>query len=155
LLAWNAGLVKLVVGCLFHAKREHLYQVDALTLMMTSAQWIPLDHAYEKDVVDRLVAEQRVFLKPLRYEANHAGKFPNLQLLDVGERPIALDILSAFLTPQERAAKASAIETRNPKGWAWDTAQSAVVPELPPKAVPRSARDATTAATTSASATTT
>jgi len=131
LLAWNAGLVKLVVGCLFHAKREHLYQVDTLTLMMTSDEWIPLDHAYEKDLVDPLVREQRTFIKPLRYEATHPGKFPNFQLLDAGERPVALDIVSAFLTPHERAAKASAIAARNPKGWAWDTAQDVSIPDLP------------------------
>jgi hypothetical protein len=151
LLAWNAGLVKLVVGCLFHAKREHLYQVDTLTLMMTSDEWIPLDHAYEKDLVDQLVREQRAFLKPLRYEAKHAGKFPNFQLLDAGEQPVALDIVSAFLTPHERAAKARAIAARKPNGWVWDTAQSAVVPDLP-KAVPRPAQ-AATAATTQVSTT--
>ena len=136
LQAWTAGQIKLIAACLFYAKREHLYQIESLTLMMASAQWIPLDHTYEKDVVDKLVVEQRAFLKPLRYEAKHAGKFPNFQLLDVGERPVALEILSAFLSPQERAAKASAIAARNPKGWAWDTAQGGV-PDLPPKAVLR------------------
>ncbi|HWZ71256.1 MAG TPA: DUF1173 family protein [Casimicrobiaceae bacterium] len=155
LQAWTAGQVRLIAACLLYAKREHLYQIESLTLMMTSAQWIPLDHACEKDVVGKLVAEQRAFLKPLRYEAKHPGKFPNFQLLDAGERPVALDILSAFLTPQERAAKASAIAARNPKGWAWDTAQGAVMPDLPPKAVARSARDASTAATIPVAATTT
>ena len=76
LLAWSAGLVKLVVACLFHAKQEHLYQIDTLTLMMTSDEWIPLDHAYEKDLVDKLVREQRTFIKPLRYEAKQPASFP-------------------------------------------------------------------------------
>jgi hypothetical protein len=151
LLAWNAGLVRLVVGCLFHAKREHLYRVDTLTLMMTSDEWIPLDHAYEKDLVDQLVREQRTFIKPLRYEAKHPGKFPNFQLLDAGERQVALDIVSAFLTPHERAEKASAIAARKPNGWVRDMAHG-VVPDLP-KAVQRPAREAATAATTHVSTT--
>ncbi len=134
LLAWSAGQVKLIAACLFYAKREHLYQIESLTLMMTSSQWIPLDHACEKDLVDKLVAEQRAFLKPLRYEAKHAGRFPNFLLLDAGERPVALDILSPFLTDQDRAAKARAIAARSPNGWAWDTAQEALVPDLPPQA---------------------
>ena len=134
LLAWSADQMKLIVACLFYAKREHLYQIEALTLMMTSAQWIPLDHAYEKDVVDKLVAEQRAFLKPLRYEAKHAGNFPNFQLLDAGERPVTLDILSPFLSDRERATKARAIAARNPQGWAWDTAQEVFIPDLPPPA---------------------
>jgi hypothetical protein len=141
LLALSADQVKLIVACLFYAKREHLYQIESLTLMMTSAQWIPLDHACEKDVVDKLVAEQRVFLKPLRYEAKHAGNFPNFLLLDAGARPVALDILSPFLSDQERAAKARAIAARNPKGWAWDTAQDVFIPDLPPPAGHRLVRE--------------
>jgi uncharacterized protein YdaT len=98
-----------------------------------------------------LVRERRTFIKPLRYETKQPGKFPNFQLLDAGERPVALDIVSAFLTPQERAAKASAIATRKPNGWVRDTAQSAV-PDLP-KAVQRAVHKAATAATTHLSTT--
>jgi hypothetical protein len=147
LQALSAGQVKLIAACLFHAKREHVYQIESLTLMMTSSEWIPLDHGYEKDLVAKLVAEQRAFLKPLRYEAKHAGKFPNFLLLDAGEQPIALDILSAFLTDQERAAKASVITARSPKGWAWDTAQAVFIPDLPPQAARRPAREGPRVAT--------
>src|SRR5208283_4077952 len=128
----------------------HLYQIESLTLMMTSAQWIPLDHTCEKDVVDKLVAEQRAFLKPLRYEAKQAGKFANFLLLDAGERPVVLDILSPFLTDQERAAKVSAIATRSPKGWTWDTAQEVFMPDLPPQAGHRLVREGPRAATSPA-----
>ena len=150
LLAWSAGQVRLIAACLVYAKREHLYQIESLTLMMTSAHWIPLDHASEKDVVDKLVSEQRAFLKPLRYEARHAGRFPNFLLLDAGEWPVALDILSPFLAEQERAAKASAIAARNPKGWAWDTAQVLFIPDLPPRAGRRVGREGAQAATSTA-----
>ena len=150
LLAWTAGQIRLITACLVYAKREHLYQIESLTLMMTSAQWIPLDHTCEKDVVDKLVAEQRAFLKPLRYEAKHAGKFPNFLLLDADERPVALDILSAFLTDQERAAKARAIEARKPHGWAWDAAQEVFIPDLPPQAGHRLVREGPRAATSPA-----
>src|SRR5208282_1220101 len=154
LLAWTAGQVRLIVACLVYAKHEYLYQIESLTLMMTSAQWIPLDHPYEKDVGDKLVAEQRAFLKPLRYEAKHAGKFPNFLLLDAGERPVAMDILSPFLTDQERAAKANAIAARSPKAWAWDTAQGVFIPDLPSQAGHRLAHEASWAATTPAATTT-
>ena len=46
-------------------------------------------------------------------------------------RLVALDFVSPFLTDQERAAKASAIAARDPKGWAWDTAQDVFIPDLP------------------------
>lgn len=140
LLAWNSGQVRLLAACLIYARHERCYQVDSLTLMMTSAQWIPLDHVYEKEVVDKLVAEQRAFLKPLRYETKHGETFPNFLLLDAGERPVALDILSPFLTEQERTAKASAIAVRSSEGWVWDT-QSAILPRLPAAAAARTARE--------------
>lgn len=129
--------MKLFAACLIHAKQEHCYQVDSLTLMMTNAQWIPLDHVHERDVIDKLVAEERAFIKPLRYEARSAGAFPNVQLLDIGAQPVALDIVSAFLSAEEHSAKVKAIGAREPKGWLWDTAQDAAIPQLPPKAVAR------------------
>ena len=133
LLAWNSGQVRLVAACLTHARDEHCYEIDSLTLMMIGAQWIPLEHVHEKDVADKLIGEARAFIKPLRYETKHAGQFPNFELLDVGLRPLPLDILSSFLTRVERAAKVKAIEARTPKGWMWDTAEGAVIPDLPGK----------------------
>lgn len=101
-----------------------------------------VDHTCERDVVDKLVAEERAFIKPLRYEAPDAGKFPNFQLLDTGERPVALDIVSAFLSEAEHAAKVRAIGVRDPKGWLWDTVQDVVIPALPPRALRRAKDDA-------------
>jgi hypothetical protein len=137
LLGWSNGQVKLVAACLIHAKQDRCYEVESLTLMMVSPQWIPLDHVCEKDVVDKLVAEERAFIKPLRYDARDGGEFPNFELLDAGARPIALDVVSAFISEGEHGAKVNAIDTRNPKGWLWDTARDAVIPDLPPKAVAR------------------
>jgi hypothetical protein len=133
LVAWNAAQVRLVIACLFHARQEHCYKVDSLTFMMSSAQWIPLDHVYEKNVVDKLVVEGRAFIKPLRYGTRYPSEFSNFELLDAGSRPIHLDILSPFLSAAEREAKIRAISARQPWGWVWDTAQSVDIPELPRK----------------------
>jgi hypothetical protein len=70
----------------------------------------------------------------MRYDAANAGAFPNFLLLDAGDRPVALDIVSAFLEEKEQHTKAKAIGERDRKGWVWDTGQSPVLPELPPKA---------------------
>ncbi len=103
--------------------------------MMVSSQWIPLDDIYEKDLVDKLVAEERAFIKPLRYEARNMPRFPNFRLLDAGPRPVALDILSAFVSDAERAAKMKAIGTRDRNDWSWDTALCRVIPELRPRSL--------------------
>ena len=135
LLAWSARQVRLIAALLIYARQESWYQIESLSLIMTSAEWIPLDHAYEKDLVAKLVDEQRAFIKPLRYEAQHGGGFPNFLLLDVGARPMALDIVSAFLSEAERTAKLSAIARRDPKGWAWDTADASAMARLPARAI--------------------
>jgi hypothetical protein len=41
LQSWSAGHVKLIAACLFYAKRERLYRIESLTLMMASEEWIP------------------------------------------------------------------------------------------------------------------
>ena len=137
LVAWSNGRVRLVTACLIRAKNEHSYAIEALALMTASPQWIPLECAGESDVVAKLVAEERVFMKPLRYDTAASGPFPNFLLLDAGARPVALDIVSSFLGDAERATKLSAIAARGPKGWVWDTARDAAVPELPPRALAR------------------
>jgi hypothetical protein len=37
---------------------------------------------------------------------------------------------------RERSAKLNAVEACNPKGWVWDNACDAVIPELPPVQMP-------------------
>ncbi|MBS0325021.1 MAG: DUF1173 domain-containing protein [Proteobacteria bacterium] len=137
LVAWANGQVRLVAACLIHARVEHCYEIDALSLMMTSPEWILLNHISERDVVAKLVAEERAFIKPLRYDATDPARFANYLLLDAGARPLPLDIVSAFAHEADRRTKLDAIASRQPKGWVWDTARDAIVPELPPKASPR------------------
>lgn len=132
LTAWSSGQVKLVAAILIHARDDRCYAIDEFALMMTSREWIPLGHVGEGDVVAKLVAEERTFVKPLSYDAPEPGGFPNVLLLDAGARPVALDIVSAFMSERDRSAKLSAAEARNPKGWIWDTARDTVIPELPP-----------------------
>jgi uncharacterized protein DUF1173 len=95
-------------------------------------RWIPLDYGGEKELVEKLVAEQRTFIKSLHYECGRGAAIPNFWLLDVGAQPSALDIVSAFLPCAEHTAKQRAISARGSSRWLWNTAQSAAVPDLPP-----------------------
>ena len=131
LMAWASGQVKLVVACLIQARDERCYVIDQLTVMMTNPQWIPLEELCEAALVAKLVAEQRAFIRPLRYDAADAARFPNFLLLDAGGRAVALDVLSAFASEADRAAKLEAIGRREPRGWAWDTARDVVPPAFP------------------------
>ncbi len=131
LMAWASGQVKLVVACLIQARDDCCYVIHELTVMMTNPQWIPLEDLCEAAVVAKLVAERRAFIRPLRYDAADAARFPNLLLLDAGGRAVALDMLSAFASEADRAAKLEAIGRREPRGWVWDTARDTVPPAFP------------------------
>lgn len=123
---------RLILSALIRARREHTYEVDTLSLMLTCEHWIPVEGMHELPLVRALVAQGRRFLKPLRYDAGNAGRFPNALLLDAGARPVALHVTSPFLPAAEQAAKAHALAAAsrsNQAPWVWASDQP--MPPLP------------------------
>ncbi|NTV70039.1 MAG: DUF1173 domain-containing protein [Azonexaceae bacterium] len=116
--------VRLVIAALICARREYTYEIDSASLMLTSEQWIPIEGVHELPLVDALVAQQRRFVKPLRYDAHSAAPFPNALLLDAGLSPVPLHVLSRFMNPKERAAKEKAIARAGEIAWVWSTDQA-------------------------------
>jgi hypothetical protein len=116
--------VRLVIAALICARREHTYEIDSVSLMLTSEQWIPIEGVHELPLIDALVAQQRRFVKPLRYDARSAAPFPNALLLDTGPSPMPLHVLSVFMNPKERAVKEKAIAREGELAWVWLTDQA-------------------------------
>ena len=116
--------VRLVMAALIRARREYTYEIDSVSLMLTSEHWIPIEGVHELPLIDALVAQQRRFVKPLRYDAWSAATFPNALLLDAGPAPVPLHVLSAFMDPRERAAKEKAIAGAGENAWVWSTEQA-------------------------------
>ncbi len=127
----NGHRVRLIVAALIRARREHTYEIDVASLMLTSEHWIPVEGVHELPLVQALVNQQRRFVKPLRYDAKHAASFPNALLLDAGAVPIPLHVVSAFLDPREQAAKALALKNGDQKPWVWHTNEP--MPALAPR----------------------
>jgi hypothetical protein len=126
--------VRIVMCMLVYAKQEHALHVDTATCMLTSKNWIPLDAAFEADVAAKLTAEERRFLKPLRYDAKASEAFPNFLLLDTGSMPTPLHVLSGFMGKEAFAGKEKAIVRAGPDAWVWRTSEP--MPALPTKAMP-------------------
>ena len=120
---------RVVIGALIYAKREHIYQVDTASFMLTTEQWIPVEGLHELDFIAALIEQKRRFVKPLRYDAKTAAAFPNALLLDAGERPVPLHVVSAFMAPKERAIKEKALKATGESPWVWHTHES--MPALP------------------------
>lgn len=117
---------RLVLSALIRARREHTYEIDTASLMLTSEHWIPVEGVHELPLIRALVEQGRRFVKPLRYDAGSAGRFPNALLLDAGAKPVPLHVTSAFLTVTEQAAKTRALAAGVESGeavWVWASDQ--------------------------------
>ena len=122
---------RVVMAALIYAKREHLYQVDSLTLMLVTDQWVPLDGLYELPLIEALMRQGRPFIKPLKFDAKTAAGFPNVLLLDAGAAPVPLNVVSPFMDAKDRAIKAKVIKVAAGAGWCWETDKE--MPPLPPR----------------------
>ena len=118
---------RLILSALIRARREHTYEIDTASLMLTSEHWIPVEGVHELPLIRALVEQGRRFVKPLRYDAGAAGRFPNVLLLDTGATPVPLHVTSAFLPATEQAAKTRALAAVAETGesvWVWASDQS-------------------------------
>jgi hypothetical protein len=61
---------RVVICALIYAKREHTYQIDTASFMLTTENWIPIESIYEVDLIEVLTEQKRRFVKPLRYDDN-------------------------------------------------------------------------------------
>lgn len=123
------GRQRIVLCALVYAKREHIYQIDTVSFMLTTENWIPIDGIFETDLIRALTEQKRCFLKPLRYDAHSTAGYANVLLLDTGKIPTPLHIVSHFAGPSERAAKERAIKADGMRCWAWYSGQA--MPPLP------------------------
>jgi hypothetical protein len=126
--------VHLMMAALIRARREQTYEVESLSLMLTSEHWIPAEGVHELPLIQALVAQQRRFVKPLRYDAKSVSGFANALLLDAGPAAVPLHLLSPFMTPAERLSKERAIAAGSPATWVWRTED--VMPPLPAMLTP-------------------
>lgn len=123
---------RILMAALVYAKREQTYAIDALSLMLTTNRWIPVEAVHELPLIERLCEQRRAFLKPLRYDARSSTSFPNVLLLDALDKhgkPMPLHVASALASPKERAAKERAIQALGRNAWVWRT--DGKLPELP------------------------
>ena len=121
-----------MLAALIYAKREHVYQIDTLSMMLNTDQWLPLEGLHELPLIEALQRAQRAFIKPLKYDARTAAAFPNVLLLDCGKVPLPMHVLSPFADAKERALKEKAVATNGESTWVWYINKD--MPPLPERA---------------------
>jgi Protein of unknown function (DUF1173) len=120
---------RVLMAALIYAKREHTYQIDTLTMMLVTDQWLPLDGIYELPLIEELQREGRSFFKPMKYDARSGAAFPNVLLLDCEGAPLPLHVVSPFASAGERTAKSKTIAAADAGTWVWHT--EAEMPSFP------------------------
>lgn len=119
---------RVMVAALIYARREGVYQIDTLSMMLVTDQWVPLEGLYELPLIERLQREQRAFIKPLRYDARSAAAFANVLLLDCEDAPLPLHVIGPFADARDRALKERAVRDVG-RSWIWRCGDA--MPELP------------------------
>jgi hypothetical protein len=130
---WTAmNDLHLVVLGTFSVSANGVPAIEAMTLMLATEQWIPVENNAEKVLVDRLVKEGRQFEKGLRYNLAPEKVIASAILVDT-PAPVAL-----YVTPSDAPANYS-VELdwlKRDSGlvsWTWDSSAGAM-PGLPPAA---------------------
>ncbi len=126
---------RVLMALLIGAKSERRYEVDTLTCMLVSDQWVPLAGLYELPLIEALQQQGRRFVKPLRYDLKSVADLASVLLLDCVGAPLAMHVISAFLDPRDKAAKEHAVAKLGNGCWVWRN--ELAMPELPPASTDR------------------
>jgi hypothetical protein len=137
--AWEHQQPVLAIAMLDDIKpgkdRGHYAKVINLALMPVTKNWIPFDSMYEQKIADKLTAEGRGFIKPLRYDADESLVFPDFILQDM-EKEIPLEVFGrsdeTYIARQ--AEKIAYYEEVYGTGhwWCWNAAKDPEGQNIPP-----------------------
>ena len=103
-------------------------------LMLTNWRAIPVESSYELQIADLLVAQERRFTKPMRYDAAVDAVFSDFVLSDAGEGGVPMEVygISGNAQYEERKQdKRIWYRMQGQRSWEWTPPE--VVPALPEK----------------------
>jgi hypothetical protein len=134
----SADTVHMVVIATFGVSEAGIPTVGEMSLMPVTPQWLPIEDSFERQLVERLVADGRAFIKGLRYNLHRGQCHATATLTDTGEAGSMM-----FVVPPgfEGSAVAEVLTGANPHGeaptWVWQPATGAM-PRFPALAHGRS-----------------
>ncbi|UCU96513.1 DUF1173 domain-containing protein [Hydrogenophaga taeniospiralis] len=134
LAAWGTdGDLHLLMIATFRVDDAGVPSLVELSLMLATAQWLPVEDGWEKQLVGALVRNGRCFIKGLRYNEAPNQPLVAASLLDCGEAPrpllITRDRGQSDLIPPDFMAQTTRGDTPL---WRWNPTDGDM-PTLPPK----------------------
>ncbi len=117
-----------IVAATFSVMPEGSAEIEEISYMPVTAQWIPFDNIYENDLISKLVKTRRSFTRSLRYNRAKGVSMPSVVLTDTGSNPTALFVVA----PDQDIEKVQRESLELPYDkWFWDLRETALVPTLP------------------------
>jgi hypothetical protein len=121
----------IMIAATFSVSPEGSPQFEEVSLMFVSEEWIPYENVYELALIQKLVADKRSFLRLLRYNRPSDAPMPAFLLTDHGNEPVALYVIDAEFSLDDRQVEAAASASKY-EYWVWSSRTHAgAVPTLP------------------------
>jgi len=133
---WRSGGQVVVIGMGEFDKSGKNFVLLDIAVMAITDQFIPVDSNPEYKVAEKLIAENRRFWKPLKYDANE-DVFPDFILSDTINPEVPMEVFGMdTLEYRERMAKKIVFyDTKYGKNewWYWDAIKNNSIPPFPNK----------------------
>ncbi len=123
--------IHMVMVATFGVSSAGVPAIVEMSLMPATAQWLPIEDSFERQLVEHLVADGRAFIKGLRYNLHRDQCVATAMLTDTRDAALLLFVVSPGL---EGAALVEGTNCENPRGdasvWVWKPASEAM-PRFP------------------------
>ncbi|MBE2242146.1 MAG: DUF1173 domain-containing protein [Burkholderiaceae bacterium] len=132
LALWGAtDDIHMVMVATFGVSSAGVPAIVEMSLMPVTAQWLPIEDSFERQLVEHLVADGRAFIKGLRYNLHREQRVATATLTDTGDTASLMFVVSPGL---EGVAVADGTDGAKPRGdapvWVWKPASEAM-PRFP------------------------
>lgn len=127
----SADTVHMVVIATFGVSEAGIPTIGEMSLMLVTQQWLPIEDSFERQLVERLVADGRAFIKGLRYNLHRHQCLAAATLTDIDQSASMLFIAPPSLggaLPPEAVREAGT--SPSTQVWIWRPAAEAL-PDLP------------------------
>ena len=120
--------MRMVMVATFEVSMAGLPTIMEMSLMPVTPHWLPVESAFEFQLIDTLVREGRAFRRGLRYSLDPAQLVASAILTDTGPSPCPLFICSKL---RNEDVEGGMLATW-PSAWVWRTL-GGEMPPLPSK----------------------
>jgi hypothetical protein len=132
LALWGATQdIHMVMVATFGVSSAGVPAIVEMSLMPVTAQWLPIEDSFERQLVEHLVADGRAFIKGLRYNLHRDQCVATATLTDTRDAAFFMFVVSPGL---EEGALAGGTNCANPRGdesvWVWKPGSEAM-PRFP------------------------